>query len=241
MEHGSTLAAARQEGNLEDSSPRKLQTRCTYCWTLRTGFAQDGRFLSYRVFCHHAGCKEWETVHARVTIAPMVQWGTIYSAVMKPGEDWEKFKTGAGDAKWLGLPQQGGILYVFSDRPIEGFSFEASGLGLKEIEEIVKSVPEGKRIRRPHEAPRASVEETEKIAVTPVLDFTLPGVSVTVLEDLCTRAGVAVQRVGHYNDCVESVRPLSTEQATMLSLELLKLKGRLQRENGQYQRRGRGR
>lgn len=200
-------------------------TRCAYCWTIRTTLTKDGRFASYRVFCHHAGCPEWKRVHACLEAAPIARWSERQYALIQNGADWERFKDQAQHLDWVGIPTGKNQLLVFVNgtQSLDGFPFQESRHDARAIEALIYELPENKRLRVPERGLRQekTIPATDQgLPIKPSLNFSLPGIGAAQLEDLCRRAGIETYRTGAYRDCVESKDPLTLVQALALA-ELL--------------------
>jgi hypothetical protein len=207
----------------------QLAPRCTYCWTLKTGLSKDGRFVSYRVFCHHRECPDWREVHAKIETAPVMHWAERYVAEIRSGAPWDDFKARVGEhADWLGVPTERGTLLVFANQVagLEGLGFQAATHDREELEFLVDSVPQGRRLRKPSKISNVPAK-TRSIGVLPSLDYMLPGVLGRQLGELCEQAGIQTVKTGFYQDCIESVDPISFEQANLLAALLQELKGGL--------------
>lgn len=223
MSQGSTNGLACQDpaGNYAQIPQRNLVARCAYCWSLRTGLTKDGYFVSYRVFCHHPGCEEWQRVHACLEAAPVLRWEERGFIEVSANLDWERFREVVGDQDWLGIPRPDGGLVVFAEKStkLEGLGFKGSCHTRAQIEELIQEVPEHLRLRKP-EKEKVERVQAEGIPVRPDLNYLLVGVKVEELERVCREAGIDVYRVGPYLDCVESQKPLTMAQAILLAERL---------------------
>ncbi len=224
MSYGSTNGLACQDpsGNYAPISRRNLVARCTYCWSLRTGLTKDGYFVSYRVFCHHPGCPEWQRVHACLEAAPLVRWEERAFAEIQGNKDFMLFRQEVRDQNWLGIPRPDGNLVVFVEKPgdLGDLGFKRSSHTRGEIETLIQEVPEHLRLRKPTKEKSEKKQEEVGIPVKPDLNFVLSGMKVEELEKICRELGIPVYRVGVYLDCIESQKPLTMIQAISLAEKL---------------------
>lgn len=222
MHYVSTDVRACQE-IYNDSQQTRPGFRCTFCWALKTTYTVDGRFVSYRVFCHHAGCPEWEKVSRRMAIAPILFWNEHYSGIFTKGAFSEFKDTVDIHTDWVGFPLADGRTLVYAERDVIGLN-RVDNVVAEELERIMSDMPIGKRVKRPL-ADRGDEVRQRPIIVRPKLDYRLPGVSVERLEFACRKAGIETIRTGYYKDCVESLEPLTFEQSIVLSDLLWELQG----------------
>jgi hypothetical protein len=210
------------------------KSRCPYCWTVRAVVDRSGRFTSYRVFCKHKGCPEWEKAHARLVAAPVARWKEKFWMEIREC-DWKELRADlvGREADWLAMPQGNGRMVVIADCEFEGSSVWSEGVG--KIAEHVEKVPDGERVRM---APKKDRETTgeDDLPFDPMFEMMIPGVSVEEMEAACKRAGVATERVGYYQDCVISRGEINAAAVARLEEEL-----RMLRKRGSRRERGVGR